>query len=782
MMAKSLVIVESPTKARTIKRYLGKGYDIEATMGHIKDLPKSSLGVDIEGGFKANYRVKPDKRNIVKKLKKIAGLATQIYLASDPDREGEAIAWHVAEEIKDKKRTIHRIIFHEITKKAIEDAIKRSKSLDENLYNAQVARRCLDRVVGYTMSPLLWKKVKSGLSGGRVQSVAVRLICLRQEEIEGFKPEEYWTVDVNLATEKDGEEFAAKVVDPKDIPNEDTALKIKEEIEKAPCIKISEINKKVRTKRSLPPFITSTMQQEASRRLRFSAKKTMVVAQQLYEGISIGDKGLTGLITYMRTDSPSVARDAITDARGFITAQIGKEYLPDSPIVYKAKKTAQEAHEAIRPTSMENTPEVIKPHLKKDQYALYELIWKRFIASQMKGAIFDQTSVEISAGDIRLRAAGSVLRFDGFLKIYKPGEEKDSLLPAGLEVGQILELLGIDPKQHFTQPPPRYTEASLIKELEDKGIGRPSTYAPIISTIQERGYVRLEGGAFSPTELGRDVNMLLVKHYPNILDINFTANMEEMLDMIEEGRKNYSEAMQAFYSTYNKEHTRAEKEMKNLRAERRPAGIICDKCGAQMLIKLGKTGHFLGCSGWPECKNTKNFTRDSAGKIIVKEPATPDTADITCDKCGAPMVMKHGKFGSFLACSNYPECKNTRPVKQKITTDKKCDKCGAPMVARNGKFGPFLACSKYPKCKNIMPYPLGFKCPIPSCTGEIVEKRTRKGKTFYSCSNKDCDFISWTRPVPKKCPTCSADFLLRKGAKLICPNPECDHEQETEDK
>ncbi|MEN6473281.1 MAG: type I DNA topoisomerase [Syntrophaceae bacterium] len=777
-MGKSLVIVESPTKARTIKRFLGKGFDVEATMGHIKDLPKTSLGVDIEKGFEPNYKIKPEKRDVVKRLKQAAQSAKTIYLASDPDREGEAIAWHVAEELRTPDVAIGRITFHEITQKAIDEALAHPKELDKPLYDAQMARRSMDRIVGYTMSPLLWRKVKRGLSGGRVQSVAVRLICERQDQIEAFTPVEYWTIEVTLIT-PDGQTIVTKVVEPKEIPDEATALLIADKIKSAPELTISEFKKKSRNRHPLPPFITSTLQQEASRRLKFTAKKTMLIAQQLYEGLPIGQgEELSGLITYMRTDSPVVSKDAVAQVREFIPAHFGKQYLPEKPMHYKAKKSAQEAHEAIRPSSVENTPEGLKAYLNKDQAALYDLIWKRFVASQMKSAVFDQTSIDIQAGDIGIRATGSVLTFDGFLKVYDVQDENDTLLPDNLKQGDVLKLEGLNPEQHFTQPPPRYNEASLIKELEDKGIGRPSTYAPIISTIQERGYVKLEGGSFTPTELGRDVNRLLVQHYPNILDVGFTARMENGLDEVEEGKYGYQETMQDFYATYQKEHEAALKDMQNIKMEQRPSGITCERCGRDLLIKLGKNGYFLGCAGYPECTNTKEFTRDEAGHIQVKESNEPSETDATCEKCGSPMVVKRGRFGPFLACSRYPECKSTRPIKEPQKIDKTCDKCGSPMVLKRGRFGPFLACSNYPECKNIMPVTTGLKCPMPGCSGEIKQQQSKKGKTFYSCTIKECKFTSWTKPVEKKCPQCSADFLVKKGKQNVCPNPECGYSED----
>ncbi|MGC9325680.1 MAG: type I DNA topoisomerase, partial [Desulfomonilia bacterium] len=762
--------------ARTIKRYLGKGYEVEATMGHIKDLPKTVLGIDLEHDFQPNYKIKPEKKDIVKKLKRHAASSEFIYLASDPDREGEAIAWHVAEEIKKPSSHIGRIIFHEITKKAIEDAIRHPKELNRSLYDAQMARRAMDRIVGYTMSPLLWRKVKRGLSGGRVQSVALRLICMRQEEIERFVSKEYWTIETSLST-PEGDTISAKVIQPKEIPDENSAASIEEQIRNAPEIRIREIKKQLRLKHPLPPFITSTLQQAASGRLKFSAKKTMLIAQQLYEGIPIGGNEITGLITYMRTDSPAVSNEALRGVRTFIPSAFGPQYLPEKPRYYRAKKSAQEAHEAIRPTNLDNTPDSLKQHLNKDQYALYELIWRRFIASQMKSAEFEQTTVNISAARVGLRSSGSVMRFEGFLKIYDLQEEGDSLLPESLREGDLLALTGLEKKQHFTQPPPRYTEATLIKELEDKGIGRPSTYAPILSTIQERGYVHMDGRSLVPTELGRDVNHLLVKHYPHILDIGFTVRMEDFLDMIEEGGNTYHTVMENFYQTYNEEHQLAQENMKNLRAEHRPSGLTCEVCGKELLIKLGKNGYFLGCSGYPECTNTKEYTRDESGRIRIKEQKEPEVTDVKCEKCGANMLLKQGRFGEFLSCSNYPACTHTQPLTKTEKTDRICDKCGSPMVIRKGRYGPFLACSNYPKCKNIMPYPLGLKCPVKNCQGEIVRKRSKRGKIYYACSEKGCSFISWTKPIPKQCPKCSADFLVRKENLAVCPNPDCDYEE-----
>ena len=541
-MEKNLVIVESPAKAKTIAKALGDGYLVTSSFGHIRDLSKKKIGIDYENGFTPDYVIPPDKKDLVKKLTKAAAEASVVWLASDEDREGEAIAGDIVEELKKPENAVGRIIFHEITKQAIDQAIKQPQPLNSSLYDAQKARRVMDRIVGYTMSPLLWKRVKRGLSGGRVQSVAVRLICMRQEEIEKFVSQEYWTIDASLQTPA-GDALTARVVEPKEIPDEQSSHRIADQIRGAGRITVDKIKKQVRQKHPQPPFITSTLQQAASSRLRFSAKKTMMIAQQLYEGVSLAGGEVTGLITYMRTDSPVVSGEAIGQARSFIPEAFGKAYLPDKPRQYRAKKSAQQAHEAIRPTDIRHTPEAVKAHLNKEQHALYELIWRRFVSSQMASAVFDQTAVDIRAGEIGLRAAGSIMRFDGFLKVYGNQDEKDTLLPETLVEGDVLTLTDICEKQHFTQPPPRYTEASLIKELEERGIGRPSTYAPIISTIQERGYVKMEQRAFVPTELGRDVNDLLVKHYPNILDIGFTARMEDSLDELEEGKTDYVRTM-----------------------------------------------------------------------------------------------------------------------------------------------------------------------------------------------------------------------------------------------
>jgi len=778
-MARSLLIVESPAKARTIKRYLGKGFEVEATMGHIKDLPKSTLGIDIESGFNPHYKVIPDKRDVVKRIRTQAQKAQVVYLASDPDREGEAIAWHVAEEIGMSAPEVKRITFHEITKKAVEEALQNPKELNRPLYDAQMARRSLDRIVGYTMSPLLWKKVKRGLSAGRVQSVALRLVCMRQQEIESFVPREYWTVDAVLTTPS-GETFTARVVTPKEIPDESSARSVVQAIESAASIRIESVTRQVRSKNPLPPFITSTLQQAASTRLRFSAKKTMRIAQQLYEGLPIGKEEVTGLITYMRTDSPVISEEAVRSVREHIEREFGEPYLPDKPRRYRARKTAQEAHEAIRPTNLAYTPGSLRGHLTDDQHALYELIWKRFVASQMSSATYDQTTVDVSAGEVGLRATGSVMTFDGFLRLYDTnGEETEETLPASLEQGAVLQCSGVEPAQHFTQPPARYTEASLIRELEEKGIGRPSTYAPTISTLLERGYGKMDGRTIVPTELGRDVNALLVKHYPNILDIGFTARMEDSLDLIEEGRQVYLTVMENFYRTFSAEHQAAVANMENLKAGQRPSGITCDVCGKEMLVKLGRNGYFLGCAGYPGCTNTMEFTRDAAGRIVPVEKTPAEQSPQTCEKCGAAMVLKRGRFGPFLACTNYPDCKNTKRITSAPEpTDKICDKCGAPMVLRRGRYGPFLSCSAYPACKNIMRPSMGLACPVTGCGGEIIQGRSKKGKAFYACSVKGCGFMSWTKPVQKECPSCGAQVFVRKGKKLACGNPSCPYTED----
>lgn len=746
-MSKPLIIVESPSKAKTITKYLGKKYNVIASVGHVKDLPASKLGIEIENNFTPQYVTIKGKAKVLAEIKKAAKLAPTIFLAPDPDREGEAIAWHIAEELKDNKDNIFRVLFNEITEKAIKESLQNPGRIDLNKVNAQQARRILDRIVGYKLSPLLWDKVRRGLSAGRVQSVAVRLICDLEKEIAQFVSKEYWTISamVEGATPPPFEIRLIKFRNEDiDIPDQQEAERIKVILATGEYV-VSSIEKKEKKRNPAAPFTTSKLQQEASKKLRFTASRTMSIAQKLYEGIDIGSEGPAGLITYMRTDSVRISKDAQADARKYIKDNFGKEYLPDRAIDYKNKKGIQDAHEAIRPTSVEYTPERIKEYVDRDTYNLYKLIWNRFVACQMSPAVMDTITVDITAGECLLRATGSTVKFAGFMKLYQEereeseqapdgtGEAGEAVIPA-LTEGERLNLLSLAPAQHFTQPPSRYTEASLIKELEEKGIGRPSTYAAIIYTIQDREYVEKKESKFFPTELGVLVNDLLVEHFPELIDVKFTAQMEENLDEVEEGRCEWRDTVGEFYGPFDTHLEKAKKDMRNLKGEETPTDIKCEKCGNNMIIKWGKLGYFLACSGYPECKNTKEFRRGEEGKIeIVQQETTSET----CPVCSSPMVIKSGRFGRFLACSNYPTCKTTKP----ITT--------------------------------------GVKCPEPDCKGEITEKRSKRGKVFFSCTKYPaCKFASWDKPVAQPCPQCGAPFLVEKrqrsgGISLACINKEC---------
>jgi DNA topoisomerase I len=718
-MSDSLIVVESPTKVKTIKKYLGPDFEVCASMGHIKDLPKSKLGIDPEKQFEATYHVIETKKKVISDLKKHAKTASHIYLAPDPDREGEAIAWHIAEEIGTKGKTIQRILFTDLTKKTVEEAIKHPLELDMNKYEAQQTRRILDRLVGYKISPILWEKVKRGLSAGRVQSVAVRIICDREEEIRKFIPEEYWNITANLKG-INPPPFDARLIkiDGKKakITNADESSSIVNVLNTVPFV-VSKLERKEVKKSPLPPFTTSKLQQEASRWLRFSAKKTMTIAQKLYEGVELGAEGSVGLITYMRTDSVRIADEAIQDVRAYIGANYDAAYLPTKFRTYKNAQSSQDAHEAIRPSSIGYKPQAIKSFLSNDQFRLYQLIWNRFIACQMNPALYDQTTIDISAGNILFRAQGSVMKFPGFTIVYTEGKENGEdenefakTLPQ-LAEGETLELISLNTEQKFTQPPPRFSEASLVRELEEQGIGRPSTYATILSTIQDREYVRLDKGKFFPTELGTLVTDLLVKNFPKIMDISFTASLENQLDMIEEGKMKRLDTLNSFFTPFKEELSNAKEHMRNVKKEEIPTDRICDKCGTSMIIKWGKHGQFMACSNYPSCKNTQNFTRSDDGQILPVENVSEET-DRICDKCGKKMVIKRGKFGPFLGCSGYPECKSIMNFKkdengavtpiEHETTDAACDKCGKPMMVKRGRFGSFLGCSGYPECQNIV--------------------------------------------------------------------------------
>ena len=741
-MAKNLVIVESPAKARTLEKYLGKDFQVKASVGHIMDLPKSKLGVDIEHDFAPEYQVLHGKKKVVDDLKKAAKGKEHIYLAPDPDREGEAIAWHIAETIGVTGQShVHRVLFNEITKRAVEEAIRQPKELDRSLYEAQQTRRILDRLVGYQISPLLWKKVRRGLSAGRVQSVAVRIICDREREIQAFEAKEYWSITARLEG-GNPPPFAARLVrigedrlDPDKFRVEDQAAAdaLVARLQQADWV-VAKVERKERRRFPTPPFITSRLQQEASRKLGYAPTRTMRLAQRLYEGIELGAEGAVGLITYMRTDSTRVSTEALQQARDFVAERYGPTYLPERAIAYASKKGAQDAHEAIRPTSMANTPDAVARHLSKEELALYTLVWNRFVASQMVPAVFDQTTVDITAADTLFRASGQIMKFDGFIRVYTEGRDEDTKdtddddserrLPE-LADGEVLRLHELLPEQHFTQPPPRFNQATLIKELEEKGIGRPSTYATIMNTILNKEYVAEDKSRrLRPTSLGSLVTELLVDAFPDILNVEFTAGMETELDKIEDGQEQWVTAIRRFYGPFALDLEHAEERMRDVKRGGEPTDLPCAECSATMVIKWGRNGEFLACSRYPECKNTKNFTRDADGTVKIEEA---ETVNEVCEACGKPMQIRYGRFGKFLGCSGYPECKTVRSL--------------------------------------VRPVPTGVKCPDCSA-GEIMEKRSRGGKTFFSCNRyPECKFATWDRPVPEPCPQCAAPFIVEKTTK-----------------
>ncbi len=735
-MVKGLIIVESPTKVKTLQKFLGDQYIIKASVGHVKDLPEGELGVEIEKDFQPTYVTISGKSKIIRELKMASKKVENIYLGPDPDREGEAIAWHISEEIGNGDKNVYRVLFNEITQRAVLEALKHPGRLQQPKFEAQQARRILDRLVGYQVSPLLWDKVRRGLSAGRVQTVAVRIICERERAIRDFVSQEFWSITATLKGKDSPATFDARLSKWKGkkitLENEEEATALKKRLDAVPYT-VSRIVQQEKQRHPLPPFITSRLQQDANRKLFFPAQKTMRVAQKLYEGIDLGESGMVGLITYMRTDSPRVASEAVHGVREWIKNRFGESFLPAKPNVYKSRKGAQEAHEAIRPTSMDYDPDRIRGYLEKDQWALYKLIWDRFVASQMASATFLQTTVEIRADEALFTAVGTVPTFQGFMALYVEGEdskgengEEEGILPA-LSEGEILELLGLLPKQHFTQPPGRFSEATLIKELEEKGIGRPSTYAAIISTIKDKEYVKLEKGRFFPTELGFVVNDLLVVSFPDIFDVEFTAQMEENLDRVEEGETGWVDTLKEFYLPFQKDLEQAKISMRDVKGEKIPTEVLCELCGSQMIKRWGKRGFFLACSTYPECRYTREVEISNDKR---------DETDIRCEQCGNPMVVKTGKFGRFLACSNYPACKVTKPLET------------------------------------------GVRCPQEGCDGVIVERRSRKGKTFFSCTNYPrCTFALWDRPVPVKCPQCDSPYLVEKlgkgGPSIRCPRKEC---------
>jgi DNA topoisomerase I len=795
-MAKSLVIVESPAKAKTINKYLGSDYVVKASLGHIKDLPKKDLAVDTENGFEPHYEVIEGKKKLIQELKQAARNVESVYLAADPDREGEAICYHLQEELDHRKGgpRIYRVMFNEITPKAILRAFEKPGMVNVSLVDAQQARRVLDRLVGYKISPLLWDKVRRGLSAGRVQTVALRLIVEREREIRAFEKREYWTLDVNVAAKKPPA-FDARLVrrneEVPDLSGEAATGAVVAALEGATYI-VSSVATREKRRNPVAPFITSTLQQEASRKLRFSVKRTMMLAQRLYEGVELGQEGATGLITYMRTDSTRVSDDALVEARDFIRERFGPQYLPETPNVYKAKRDIQDAHEAIRPTLVSRPPEVLADLLAEDELKLYRLIWMRFLASQMMPAVFDQTTIEASAQgkdglSYLFRATGSVPKFDGFLAVYEEGkdqkdeddEELKHRLPAVSE-GQELKLRAVKPEQHFTEPPPRFNEATLVKELESDGVGRPSTYASILGTIQEREYVKKEGGRFLPTELGMVVTDLLLESFNDIFDVRYTARMEAELDSIEEGHLDWRQAIAEFYEKFDRDLKHAEEHMTDIKRMERPTDLICEKCGKPLVIKWGRHGSFIACTGYPDCTYTRELTVDLPD--VDKADLSEQGDEEYCENCGRTMVLKKGRFGQFFACTGYPECKTTKPLggqqkKADVALDEKCPQCGSGMVLKSGRFGEFTACGNYPTCKYVKQKTIGVKCP--ECgVGEVVERRSRRGKTFYGCNRyPDCSFVAWARPVAEKCPDCGGPYLLEKWLKagpiLQCPNPEC---------
>ena len=686
--AKSLIVVESPAKARTLKRMLDRRYEVLASMGHVRDLPKSRLGVDIADGFRPHYIVIKGKGPILRELREFAKRAKAVYLAQDPDREGEAISWHLQQLLEEVNRNIRRIEFHEVTPEAVRRALDNPRDINLNLVAAQQARRILDRLVGYKLSPLLWRKVRSGLSAGRVQSVALRLVCEREAEIEAFVPQEYWTLSALLRKSQGGESFEARLhsrgEERVDLASEEAVRAVLGELEGVPY-RVVEVRRRDQQRHPAPPFTTSTLQQEAHRRLGYTAARTMAIAQQLYEGLDLGEEGTVGLITYMRTDSVRVAASAVAEARSYIQERYGPDSVPPVPRRYVAKRSAQDAHEAIRPTSVFRTPDRVQPYLRPDQFKLYKLIWDRFVASQMSSAIFDTLSVDIAAGPYRFRATGQRLKFPGFLVVYREDQEEGTWLPP-LEVGEELELLELRPQQHFTTPPPRYTEATLVKALEEKGIGRPSTYAPTLEILKRRGYVRTEQKRLVPTPLGRLVNQLLTTHFPNVVDVEFTARLESSLDRIEEGKADWVGVVRAFYEPFEQDLRRAE-------------------------------------------------------QLIEEVELRPEPTGESCPQCGAPLVRKQGRFGEFIACSRYPACTYTRPVGIGV----RCPRCGGEIVERRSRRGRlFYGCVNYPACTfTSWDRPQDVRCP--ACGYPMAEKRTRWGEVGLRCLNSECATVAPSR-------------------------------------
>ncbi len=790
-MPKNLVVVESPAKARTIGRLLGSNYVVRASNGHVRDLPKNELGVDTENGFKPKYVQVSSAAKTIKDIREAAKKVDRVLLASDPDREGEAIGWHIAQLLKSSGKPIERIVFNAITKRSVTEAAKHPRAIDDDLVNAQQARRILDRLVGYKISPLLQWRVRKGLSAGRVQSVAVRMVCDREVEIRAFVPEEYWTLDALLKTKRE-ETLTARLHtiggEKAHVHNEEAVNRILADLEGAEY-RVANIERKELRRHPYPPFTTSTLQQEASRKLGFNPRQTMRTAQGLYEGVALGDEGRVGVITYMRTDSTRIEPEAINDARAYIAKNFEPAMLPEKPNFYRSKKGAQDAHEAVRPTSAFRTPESIKQYLDARQLKLYTLIWQRFVASQMASAILDQTTIDVTAKEYVFRASRSIVKFPGFTKLYKEaskeqseGQDAEKPLPE-VAVGERLVVEELKPEQHFTKPPPRYSEASLVRALEENGIGRPSTYAPTINTIQERGYVEREKRHLKPTQLGEEVNKLLLENFPDILDLNFTAGLEEDLDRVEEGQRAWQDLLQVFYDGFREELQAAQARMVEGLVD---AGATCPKCGAPMELRVGRYRPFLACQKYPKCKGVQR----------IASPKTVEETDEVCDQCGAAMVIRDGRFGKFMACSNYPKCKNTydidehgkkvprAPKEPPKKTDQKCPDCGAFLVVRKSRAGEeFYGCEKYPKCKFTKPMELGLKCLKPGCDGNLVIKRGKR-RRFIGCDKYPaCDFAVFGQlDKDTPCPICGNSWTVTtkvrgKPRTRECPAPECEYKE-----
>jgi DNA topoisomerase-1 len=757
-VAKNLVIVESPAKAKTIKRYLGPDFQVIPSVGHVMDLPKSTLGVAVDDDFKPEYHVITGKAKVLKEIQTQAKKADHVFLATDPDREGEAIAWHIADQLGKIKGTVRRVLLHEITQGAVRDAVANPEELNHDLFDAQQARRVLDRLVGYQISPLLWDKVKRGISAGRVQSVALRIIVERENEREAFRAEEYWTLDARLEA-GNPPPFKARLYSHRDQRIDNKAYKMPEAEARAiiaacehqPFV-VRKVERKEVRRGPTPPFITSRLQQEASRKLYFSPSRTMKIAQRLYEGVELGDQGAVGLITYMRTDSARVSDQALDSVRGYIVNRYGANYIPERAILYRSSKSAQDAHEAIRPTAVERDPESMARYLGKDELALYTLIFNRFVSSQMNPAVYDRTTVDIETGEAVFRATGQVVKFDGFMRVYTEGQDEAAsdddeaaTLPA-MNEGETLKLLGFEPEQHFTQPPPRFSQATLIKELEEKGIGRPSTYAAIMTSILNREYVEEDPSKrLRPTSLGRVVAELLIKAFPDILEVSFTAQLEEELDEVESGKENWVKTLRRFYGPFKKSLSEAKKKMPTVKRKGLPTGLKCELDDGEMMIKWGRNGEFLACSNYPKCTNTKEFIRDDQGTIVPQERQALSTepTDEVCEKCGKPMVRRRSRFGEFLGCSGYPDCDGIKRLK-------------------SDPVGTGVNC---PDCKE----------------GEVLERRSRRGKLFFGCSRyPKCKFASWDKVVAHPCPQCGSAYLVekvtkREGARWQCPNKECEY-------